>query len=142
MFHHGRETTDTEAVCFQLHHLPGKGLQPEVLEKLRLPVQEGMIPPGGNRWSEKKFQNRSMKRGILPYDPTIPLLGNIPHTVETNIEYKCAEVHSCIIHNSKKWKQPPQLHILLNMESYIHLHLQWNIQFSSVAQSCPTLWTP
>ena len=48
-----------------------------------------------------------MKHGILPYDPTIPLLGNIPHTVEKNIEYMCAEVHSCIIHNSKKWKQPP-----------------------------------
>ena len=74
--------------------------------KLRLPVHEGMIPPGGNRWLKKKFQNRSIKCGILPYDPTIPLLGNIPHRVETDTEYMCAEVHSSIIHNSKKWKQP------------------------------------
>ena len=65
MFDYGRERMDTEAVCFQLHPLPGKGLQPEVLEKLRLPVHEGMTPPGGNRWPEKKFQNRSIKSGIL-----------------------------------------------------------------------------
>ena len=76
------------------------------LRKPRLPVQEGMIPPGGNRWLKKKFQNRSIKCGILPYDHTIPLLGNIPHRVETDIEYMYTEVHSCIIHNSKKWKQP------------------------------------
>ena len=49
--------------------------------KLRLPVHEGMIQPGGYRWPEKKFQNRSIKCGIVPYDPAIPLLGNIPHRV-------------------------------------------------------------
>ena len=64
-----------------------------------------MTPPGGNRWPEKKFQNRSIKSGILPYDPTIPLLGNIPHRVETDGEYMFTEVHGSTIHNSKKWKQ-------------------------------------
>ena len=92
----------------------GKVSNQRCLRKLRLPVHEGMIPPGGNRWLEKKFQNRSIKCGILPYDPTIPLLGNIPHRVETDTEYMCAEVHSSIIHNSKKWKQPP------NSISYIY----------------------
>ena len=75
--------------------------------KFRLPVHEGMIPPGRNRWPEKKFQNRSIKCGVLPYDPAIPLLGKIPYSVKTDSEYMCSEVDSSIIHNSKKWKQPP-----------------------------------
>ena len=107
MFDHGRERTDTEACASNFTLFLERVSNQRCSRKLRLPVHEGMIPPGGKRWPEKKFQNRSIKSGILPYDPTIPLLGNIPHRVETDGEYMCTEVHSSIIHNSKKWKQSP-----------------------------------
>ena len=108
MLYHGRERTDTEACASNVTLFLERVSNQRSLRKLRLPVHEGMIPPGGNRRPEKKFQNRSIKCGILPYDPAILLLGNIPHRVETDGEYMCTEVHSSIIHNSKKWKQPPK----------------------------------
>ena len=107
MFDHGRERTDTEACASNFTLFLERVSNQRCSRKLRLPVHEGMTPLGGTRWPEKKFQNRSIKSGILPYDPTIPLLGNIPHRVETDGEYMFTEVHSSIIHNSKKWKQSP-----------------------------------
>ena len=35
---------ETEGVCFQLHPLPGKGLQPEVLEEAQAPSSRGDDP--------------------------------------------------------------------------------------------------
>ena len=62
----------------------------------------------------------------------------------------CAEVHSCIIHNSKKWKQPPPTPYISEYgftytPTFIYTPtptVEYSVQFSSVAQLCPTFCDP
>ena len=64
----------------------------------------------------------------LPYDPAIPLSGNIPQRVESRDlnRYLCANVCCSIIHKSQKWKYPkcPLIDEWINKMWYI---IHWNI---------------
>ena len=77
----------------------------------------------------------------LPYDPVIPLLGIYPEKTIIGKD-KCAPmfiVALCTIATMLK-----QLRCPLTDEwiKKCHTNIQWNTQFSSVAQSCPILFNP
>ena len=76
-----------------------------------------------------------------PYDPAIPLLGI--YSAETKIEKdtRIPLFIAALFTIVKRWKQP---RCLLTDEWikklwYIYT-MEYSVQFSSVAQSCPTLW--
>ena len=79
----------------------------------------------------------------LPYDPAIPLLGI--HTEETKIERDtCTPVFiTALFIIARTWKQPrcPSADKWIRKLWYIYT-MEYSVQFSSVAQSCPTLCDP
>ena len=78
----------------------------------------------------------------LPYDPAIPLLGI--HTEETRIERDmCTPMFiAALFFIARTWKQTrcPSADEWIRKLSITYT--QWNFQFSSVPQSCPTLCDP
>ena len=80
------------------------------------------------------------KLGIEPpYYPTIPLLDIYPK--ETKIERDtCIPLFIAAI--ARTWKQPRCPSTDEWIKKFWYIYTQWNIQFSSVAQSCPTLCDP
>ena len=79
----------------------------------------------------------------LPYDPAIPLLGI--HTEETRIERDtCTSVFITallIIARTRKQPRCPSADEWIRKLQYIYT-MEYSVQFSSVAQSCPTLGDP
>ena len=77
------------------------------------------------------------KLGIEPpYYPTILLLDIYPE--ETKIERDtCIPLFIAAI--ARTWKQPRCPSTDEWIKKFWYIYTQWNIQFSSVAQSCPTL---
>ena len=79
----------------------------------------------------------------LPYDPAIPLLGI--HTKETRTERDtCTPMFTAALFIiAITWKQPrcPTADEWIRKLWYIYT-MEYSVQFSSVTQSCPTLWTP
>ena len=79
----------------------------------------------------------------LPYDPAIPLLGI--HTEETRIERDmCTPMFfAALFIVARTWKQPrcPSADNWIRKLWYIYT-MEYSVQFSSVAQSCPTLCDP
>ena len=74
----------------------------------------------------------------LPYGPAIPLLGI--HTEETRKRHVYPNVHCSTVYNSRTWKQPrcPSADEWIRKLWYIYT-MEYSVQFTSVAQSCPTL---
>ena len=84
------------------------------------------------------------KLGIkLPYDPAIPLLGI--YSEETKIEKDtCISLFIAALFSvARTWKQPrcPSTHEWIKKLWYIFT-MEYSVQFSSVAQLCPTLCDP
>ena len=79
----------------------------------------------------------------LPYDPAIPLLGI--HTEETRIKRNtCTPMFiAALFIIARTWKQPrcPSADEWIRKLWYIY-PMEYSVQFSSVAQSCPTLCDP
>ena len=79
----------------------------------------------------------------LPYDPAIPLVGI--HTEETRIERDtCTPMFiTALFIIARTWKQPrcPSADEWIRKLWYIYT-MEYSVQFSSVAQSCPTLCDP
>ena len=79
----------------------------------------------------------------LPYGPAIPLLGI--HTKETRIERDtCTPMFiAALFIIARTWKQPrcPSSDEWIRKLWYIYT-MKYSVQFSSVAQSCPTLCNP
>ena len=79
----------------------------------------------------------------LPYDPAIPLLGI--YTEETGIERDtCTPMFIAALFTiARTWKQPrcPLADEWIRKLWYIYT-MECSVQFSSVAQSCPTLCEP
>ena len=79
----------------------------------------------------------------LPSDPAIPLLGI--HTEETRIERDtCTPMFiAALFIIARTWKQPkcPSADEWIRKQWYIYT-MEYSVQFSSVAQSCPTLCDP
>ena len=79
----------------------------------------------------------------LPYDPAIPLLGI--HTEETRIERDmCTPIFiAALFTMARTWKQSrcPLADEWIIKLWYIYT-MEYSVQFSSVAQSCPTLCDP
>ena len=78
-----------------------------------------------------------------PYDPAIPLVGIYPE--ETKIEKDtCIPVFTAALFTrARTWKQPrcPSTDEWMKKLWYIYT-MEYSVQFSSVAQSCPTLNDP
>ena len=79
----------------------------------------------------------------LPYDPAIPLLGI--HTKETRIERDTwtPVFIAALFIIARTWKHPrcPSADEWIRKLWYIYT-MEYSVQFSSVAQSCPTLYDP
>ena len=79
----------------------------------------------------------------LPYDPAIPLLGI--HTEETRIERDTwtPMFITALFTIARTWKQSrcPSADKCIRKLWYIYT-MEYSVQFSSVAQSCPTLFDP
>ena len=78
----------------------------------------------------------------LHYDPAIPLLGI--HTEETRIERDtCTPMFMAMFIIARTWKQPrcPSADEWIRNLWYIYT-MEYSVQFSSVAQSCPTFCDP
>ena len=79
----------------------------------------------------------------LPYDPAIPLLGI--HTEETRIQRDMGTplFIAALYKIARTWKQPrcPSADEWIRNLWYIY-PMEYSVQFSSVAQSCPTLCDP
>ena len=79
----------------------------------------------------------------LPYDPANPLLGI--HTEETRTERDtCTPIFiAALFIIARTWKQPrcPLADEWIRKLWYIYT-MEYSLQFSSVAQSCPTLFDP
>ena len=79
----------------------------------------------------------------LPYDPAIPLVGI--YTEETRIERDmCTPMFiTALFLTARTWKQPrcPSADEWIRKLWYIYT-MEYSVQFSSVAQSCPTLCDP
>ena len=79
----------------------------------------------------------------LPYDPAIPVLGI--HTEETRRERDtCIPMFvAALFIIARTWKQPrcPSSDELIRKLWYIYT-MEYSVQFTSVAQSCPTLCDP
>ena len=83
------------------------------------------------------------KRGIKPpYDSAIPFLGIYPE--ETKIEKViCTPMFIATLFTIvRTWKQPRCPLTDECIKKLWYIYIQWNIQFSSVAQACPTLCDP
>ena len=81
------------------------------------------------------------KLGIkLPYDPEIPLLGI--YSEETKIE-RDTLFFEALFTVARTWKQPrcPPTDEWIKKLWYIYT-MEYSVQFSSVAQSCPNLCDP
>ena len=78
----------------------------------------------------------------LSYDPAIPLLGIYPE--ETKIEKDiCIPLFiEALFTIARTWKQNRCPLTDEWMKKLWYIYTQWNIQFSSVAQWCPTLCDP
>ena len=79
----------------------------------------------------------------LPYDTAIPLL--VMHTEETRIERDtCTPMFiAALFIIARTWKKPrcPSADEWIRKLWYIYT-MEYSVQFSSVAQSCPTLCNP
>ena len=79
----------------------------------------------------------------LPYDPAIPVLGI--HTEETRRERDTCILMfiAALLIIARTWKQPrcPSSDELIRKLWYIYT-MEYSVQFTSVAQSCPTLCDP
>ena len=84
------------------------------------------------------------KLGIKPpYDPAIPLLGIYPGETKTEKD-TCSPVFTAALFTiARTLKQPrcPSTVEWLKKLWYIYT-MEYSVQFSSVALSCPTLWDP
>ena len=84
------------------------------------------------------------KLGIKPpYDPAIPLLGIYPEETKTEKD-TCSPVFTAALFTiARTLRQPrcPSTVEWLKKLWYIYT-MEYSVQFSSVAQSCPTLWDP
>ena len=83
------------------------------------------------------------KLGIKPpYDPAIPLLGIYPEEIKIEKD-TCTPMFTVALFTiARTWKQSRCLSTDEWIKKLWYIHTQWNIQFSSVAQSCPTLCDP
>ena len=107
-------------------------------------------------WGEYKLIQALWKMigGILkrpgikpPYGPAIQLLGTYPEETKTEKVICTPMFIATLFTIVRTWKQPrcPLTDECIKKLWYIHTHThththtQWNIQFSSVVQSCPTL---
>ena len=84
------------------------------------------------------------KLGIKPpYNPSIPLLGIYPEEAKIEKETCILLFIAALFTIARTWKQPrcPSTDEWIKKLWYIYT-MEYSVQFSSVAQSCPTLWDP
>ena len=84
------------------------------------------------------------KLGIKPpYDPAIPLLGIYPEETKTEKD-TCSPMFTAVLFTIARTRKQPRCTSTVEWLKklwYIYT-MEYSVQFSSVAQSCPTLWDP
>ena len=128
-------------------------LQARILEWVAMPFSRGSSPPRDQTQSpalqaDSLSSEQPGKRPPpkVPNDPAIPLLG-IYHEKITIQKDICTSMFTAALFTiARKWKQPRCLStdewikkLWYFTHTHTHTHTQWNIQFSSVTQLCPTL---
>ena len=84
------------------------------------------------------------KLGIKPpYDPAIPLLGIYPEETKTEKDTCIPLFIAALFTIARTWKQPrcPSTDEWIKKLWYTYA-MEYSVQFSSVARSCPTLCNP
>ena len=84
------------------------------------------------------------KLGIVPpNDPTIPLLGIYLEETKTEKDTRIPLIIAALFTIARRWKQPrcPSTAEWIKKLWYTYTK-EYSVQFSSVAQSCPTLCMP
>ena len=78
-----------------------------------------------------------------PYDPAIPLLGIYPEETKTEKD-TCSPMFTAVLFTIARTRKQPRCTSTVEWLKklwYIYT-MEYSVQFSSVAQSCPTLWDP